>query len=343
MMKRTLDNTLLATARKMPRLQGLETTLKQLNLSDLSSAFNYLTDDKTRWQNETDRSPSIQPLRAQAIPPLHPPTQTSTQATLHPTTAPEPRPFPTPDSQQITRPFSSQTIAPTPLALHNPQHHPLPSPPTPALTSPATIPKNPPSIWLTHIPCSVFFSPSTPRATWPWPDWVSDAFETGDALWYTLGSDAKGHVNVRARRQDLVEFFDKVGAGEGMVDERGGGKEGVEVLASGKMGARAKARVKRGDGRCGLGKTVAEELEAMRMDAEMMRVGMEGKGDESGEGRMGDWEVLEGDVVEEEWVDVWDEWKIGGWAKVRREVRSGGEDEDVGTWREKCDVVQVVS
>lgn len=127
------------------------------------------------------------------------------------------------------------------------------------------------------------------------------------------------------------------------MDERGGGKEGVEVLASGKMGARAKARVKRGDGRCGLGKTMAEELEAIRMDAEMMRVGMEGKGDESGEGGMGDWEVLEGDVVEEEWVDVWDEWKIGGWAKVRREVRSGREDEDVGTWREKCDVVQVVS
>lgn len=58
--------------------------------------------------------------------------------------------------------------------------------------------------------CPIAFSPCSPRHTWPWPDWVCDAFEKRDVLYYTIGPDAEPYITIKEQRKDLMWFFHNV-------------------------------------------------------------------------------------------------------------------------------------
>lgn len=248
--------------------------------------------------------------------------------------------------------------------------------------------------------CPIAFSPCSPRATWPWPDWVCGAFEKGDVLYYTIGPHAKPYINIREQKKNLLGYFRHVWMNGGIVnkydgEERCGKHDGnmegdklegeklegatlsakteMEGTESVKMDekterrghkkqdrekseeenqrraraldrfcAKAKAQSKKraqadkrgtqsGDEMTGREKKRLEHAEAMKPAAKKVRVEWDAQQRESREEGMGEWEVLDWALDEEEWVDVSNERTAGDrCAMVRWTVLSGGEGESDG-------------
>lgn len=146
-----------------------------------------------------------------------------------------------------------------------------------------------------------------------------------------------------ARGNKMVEPNDKVAQRGDEKQGRNNNGEIHQLLARAKLGAervcaKAKAQLdeqvpmnnkiaQRGDDVTELEEGVLQQLEAIQLEAEKLRVKMQGQWIETGEEGMEEWEVLDGVFDEEGWIDVSIEQKIGsGWAMVRRTVPSVGED-----------------
>ena len=286
----------------MSPLQSLETTLRQLDLADVYPATTSIADMKLRWHLDMENLKALISSLGQELPPLTLFSQHPAQATASRANDAKPENTFVADQQRRWQ-LAAQKIEGASSAI--PQGNPYLNPPAnssaAATASPKGIPKTNDG-WVVNIPCSTAFYPSSPRSSWPWPKWVCAAFEAGDVLWYTPGSDARPFLNVRERRQDLITFFERVGTNK-KIAEFDGETQGLE-------------------------KQILE-----RPRPKEQRLAFDSKDARVGNGEVDQWEVVEEEDGEEGWIDVPSELKKGqGWYKVQRPGRSGGDCKGGGAY-----------